>query len=291
MPSADDLLREVGQANYISSLDCTQGYYQIQMNPEDIQKTAFVTLTAHYEWIVMPLGAKWAGNSFQRMMDEILLGKEQYARAYIDNTAVFFNECNLHFGHLESVLESIGNTGFTLKLSKCWFCKKQIKFVGHIIGSGKKMICESNIQAIVNMPDPTTEQLLKSFLEMASYYKKWMPKFADVAWPLTEMTWEKQYRALEFIENQRTAFNKLKSLLISSAVLVTPVYDRPFIIQTDAPDYAVGACLAQMNNNGIERPIAYSSSKLTNVQCRWSVIEKESYSVVFALSTFDSIVF
>ena len=94
-----------------------------------------------------------------------------------------------------------------------------------------------------------------------------------------------------FSDEQRATFVRLKAALSSIASLSVPRYDRSFIIQTDASDYAVGACLAQLDDNGSERPIAYASAKLTDVQRRWSVIEKESYAVIFALQKFDHIVF
>ena len=85
----------------------------------------------------------------------------------------------------------------------------------------------------------------------------------------------------------------MKSALCSPRILKTARYDRDFIIQsqTDASDYAVGACLAQLDDDGREYPIAFASSKLSDTQCKWSTIEKESYGIIFALRKFDSFVF
>ena len=89
IPNCDELLYDVTNANFITSLDCTSGYWQIPVRQNDIYKTAFVTNNGHYEWLVMPFGLKTAGNTFQRVMDDILRPHQQFAKAYIDDTAAY----------------------------------------------------------------------------------------------------------------------------------------------------------------------------------------------------------
>jgi len=125
---------------------------------------------------------------------------------------------------------------------------------------------------------------------MASYYRDFIPNFATIALSLTELTKDTN-RKFEFNTTQLSAFNALKVALSQCATLATPQYDRPFIIQTDASEYAVGACLAQLDDLGREKPLCYASSKLTAIQRRWSVIEKESYAVMFTLNKFGHTVY
>ena len=291
MPRAEDLLRQVGGAKFISNLDCTAGYWQVRMNPADIEKTAFVTHKGLFEWLFMPFGLKCAGKSFQRMMDDILYDQNDYAKAYLDDVAVFDEEWDIHLKHLDSVLTAFKNDGLTIKLSKCAFAKNRVKYIGHWIGGGKIAPVTSKIQGITDMPVPTSMKLLRSFLGMASYYRDFISNFATIALPLTDMTRGKKVRHFCFAEKQLQAFEDLKLALSDCAILNTPRYDRPFIIQTDASDSAVGACLAQLDDQGRERPLGYASAKLTDVQCRWSVIERESYAVMFALDKFGHTVF
>ena len=109
--------------------------------------------------------------------------------------------------------------------------------------------------------------------------------------PLTELTKGGKAGSISFTSKEREAFLLLKNKLCSSEVLTSPVYDRPFQIQCDASDYAIGCCLSQIDDLGRERPIAFASAKLTDVQRRWSTLEKESYAVIYALRKFDHIVF
>src|SRR5207253_2487787 len=86
------------------------------------------------------------------------------------------------------------------------------------------------------------------------------------------------------------AFDLAKRKLITPPVLKCPDFSKDFIIQCDASNYCVGACLAQ-EFNGCTHPIAFISSKLGGAQLNWSAIEKECYAIIFALKKFDSFVY
>jgi len=179
----------------------------------------------------------------------------------------------------------------TLKLRKCFFAKSKVQFLGHMVGSGGMSVVQGKVDAIRAMPEPTTKKLLRGFLGMCGYYRSYLPSFSDIASPLTDMIKGGKTGKIKFTEQQRAAFDKLKSLLCESTTLYTPVYDRPFNIQCDASDYAVGGCLSQLDDSDNERPLAFTSSKLSETQRRWSTLEKEAYAVVYALTQFDHIVF
>ena len=126
---------------------------------------------------------------------------------------------------------------------------------------------------------------------MTNFYRNYIPNYSRIALLLTELTKNSQSSRIRFNDKERAAFLSLKESLCNSVTLVSPRQDRPYIIRTDASDYAVGACLAQLSDEGQEFPIAFASSKLSEVQTRWSTIEKEAYAVIFALQKFDVWVF
>jgi RNase H-like domain found in reverse transcriptase len=179
----------------------------------------------------------------------------------------------------------------TLRLSKCKFANSKVRFIGHEIGSGTRSVIQSKVEAIKIIPEPHNKKLLRSFLGMCAFYRVYIPHYSEIALPLTELTKNRQSNNISFNETQRAAFLELKDKLCKSTTLYSPKSDRPFIVRTDASDYAVGACVAQIDDEGQERPIAFASAKLTEVQCRWSTIEKEAYAVIFALQRFDIIIF
>src|SRR5271165_3577032 len=145
-----------------------------------------------------------------------------------------------------------------------------------MIGSGTRTVLQDKVEAIRAIPEPHTKKLLRSFLGMCGFYRGYIPKFSDVARPLTEMTKNRHANNLRFNEEQRASFLSLKKHLCESTMLYTPQSHLPFIIRSDASDYAVGASLSQLDGEALERPIAFASAKLTDVQTRWSTIEKEA---------------
>ena len=291
MTRIDDLLQEVGESHYISTLDNTSGYWQIPVHPDSKDKTAFITHRGLYHWNVLSFGLKNAGATFQKTVNHILKPHMSYAKAYIDDTSVHSGTWDDHLFHLDQVLTAFENAGMTLKLRKCKFGMSKVKYVGHIIGSGTVEADTSRIEAILNIPVPQTKKLWRSFIGMANYYRAYIPNMSQILIPLTNLT--KNNRPLKPVITDEviSAFDLVKKALCSPQVLHTACFDRDFIIQTDASEYAVGACLTQLDDEGLEHPIAFASYKFSDTQRRWSTIEKEGFAIIFALRKFDSIVF
>ena len=290
MPHLESLLDEISPANWISSLDCTAGYWQIGLKPEAREKTAFVTDSGLFQWKVLPFGLKCAASTYQRVADIILAPHRAYARGYIDDASVFSVKWTDHLVHLDAVLHAFQDAGMTLRLTKCEFGKRKLKFLGFKIGSGEKGLLPERVEVLKTLVPPTSKKGLRSALGMLGFFRSFIPHFAEIAAPLTDMT--KGCAPSRFVmnEEQLKSFNLLKDVLSSDEVLVAPNYSKPFKIYSDASDHSVGACLTQ-EYNGFDRPIAFVSSKFSDTQKRWSTIEKESFAIIFALRKFDCIVF
>ena len=291
IPQCEDLLLQISSSSYITSLDCTSGFWQLPMKESDAHKTAFVTHRGLFEWLVMPFGVKTASGSFQRVMDNLLRPHSDYSCAYIDDVAVHSKTWSDHLQHLESVLQAFLQVGMTLRLSKCQFGKSKIKFIGHYIGSGCRSVDQSKVDAIQKIPEPHTKKLLRSFLGMCNFFRVYVPNYSRVVLPLTELTKNIGHKVIKFNDVQRHAFQTLKQKLCEATVLYAPKSSKPFIIRSDSSDYAVGASLSQVDDSGLERPIAFASAKLSDVQRRWSTIEREAYGILFALKKFEYIIF
>jgi hypothetical protein len=225
------------------------------------------------------------------MMTVVLAGTEKFTEPYIDDVATHSSSWPAHVTHLTATLEAFHKAGMTIKLKKCTFASPSVEFVGHVVGSGTIAVIQSKVDAIASMAEPVNKKQLKSFLAMCSYYRSFTGNMAKVAVPLTEMTKNRCPKNFVLNSLQRHSFQTLKDKLSSSEVLHSPRYDRHFIISTDASEYAIGACLSQLNDDGIECPISFVSNKLTDTQCRWAVVEKEAYAIVYALEKFSTIVF
>ena len=137
MPRIEDLLDRLGRASYISTLDLSKGYYQVPVHKESIPKTAFVTPTGKYEFLVMPFGLMGAPSVFQRFMNSALSDMSEYSSAYIDDVVVFSNSFEDHIEHLDRVLGRLNSLGLTVKPTKCQLARKECIFLGHRVGGGE----------------------------------------------------------------------------------------------------------------------------------------------------------
>ena len=171
MKRADDLLRKMAPAHFITTLDCTSGYYQIAMHPESVPLISFITHRGQFEFLYMSFGLKTAGSTFQRMIDELLDRHQNYALGYIDDVSVFSEGWSLHLEHLEKVLSECHEWGLTLKLKKCFFARPKVQFLGHIVGGGDISVVPEKIEVIRLMPEPSTKNLFRSFRGMCGYYR------------------------------------------------------------------------------------------------------------------------
>ncbi|KYO29297.1 hypothetical protein Y1Q_0017943 [Alligator mississippiensis] len=119
MPRTDSLLGHLGPAKVISTLDLSKGFWEMALDPDVIAKSAFITLVGLYEFTVLPFSMRNSPTSFQRLINNLLQGCEQFAMAYIDGIAIFSQDFEWHLNHLTTVLSKIKQAGLTVKAKKC----------------------------------------------------------------------------------------------------------------------------------------------------------------------------
>ncbi|CAN2390404.1 K02A2.6-like, partial [Pristimantis euphronides] len=136
MPRIDDLLDRLGKAQYLTIMDLSRGYWQIPLSPEAQERSAFITPFGLYESTVMPFGMKNAPATFQRMVNNLLMGCEGFAAAYLDDIAIFSPTWEDHLQHLSEVLERIHQAGLTIKPGKCQLGMNEVQYLGHRVGGG-----------------------------------------------------------------------------------------------------------------------------------------------------------
>ncbi|XP_078240038.1 uncharacterized protein LOC144586135 [Pogona vitticeps] len=262
MPRLDNLIETIGGCRFISSLDLVKGYWQLRIDPRDQEKTAFCSPFGLYEFRVLSFGLRNAPATFQRLMDQTLAGLSDFTVAYIDDIGIFSNTWEDHLIHLELVLQRLSAAGLTVKASKCQLGSPEIKYLGHMVGGGMIKPLEAKIEAVRDWPRPTTKRKVKSFLGLVGYYRKFIPRFSEIAAPLTDLTRKKTDDRIPWTSDCEAAFQRLKEALINYPVLRAPDFDREFIIYTDASNSGVGAVLCQEDENGGQHPVSYLSRKL-----------------------------
>ena len=132
-----------------------------------------------------------------------------------------------------------------------------------------------------------TKTQVNSFVGLTSYYQKFVPDYASIAIPLTNLLRKKQPERVTWSDECEAAFQKLKATLTTAPVLKVPKANKPFIVHSDASDIGLGAVLSQVGEDGEEHPIAYANRKLKPREARYSTIKKECLAAVWGLKHFE----
>ncbi len=187
MPRIDDLLERIGQARYITTLDLCKGYWQVPLDPNSKPYTAFRTPVGLFQFTVLPFGLHGAPATFQRLMDQVLQGCEGWSAAYLDDVVIYSNTWADHLEHLRQTLEKIQAAGLSLNVAKCEWARQETGYLGYHLGNGelRPQICK--VEAIQCSPRPRTKKEVRSFLGLVGWYRRFVPDFANIATPLTDL--------------------------------------------------------------------------------------------------------
>ena len=285
IPNADDIFVKLAGCRYVSKFDLSKGYWQLPLDESSKQITAFQTPLGLYHFTVMPFGLVNASASYSRLMRKLLEGMQSVDN-FIDDVIIFTSSFQEHLSVVREFLQRLRAANLTVKPSKCFIGYRSLECLGHIAGDEKLKPLPDKFTSIQNFTPPTTKKQVRSFLGLVGFYRKFIPNFSAVAAPLTDLTRKGQPNKIVWGEPQENAFITLKSSLMVTPILKLPNLNEPFILQTDASDLGVGAVLLQCED-GIKKPVAYASKKLTKGQINYSTIEKECYAIVWAVQKFQ----
>ena len=153
-------------------------------------------------------------------------------------------------------------------------------YLGFEVGHDGIRTSPEKVRAILDWPRPQSVHDIRSFVGLASYYRKFIKGFSQLAKPLTDLTRDKV--SWSWGESQESSFRALKVAIATAPILRLPDFERQFIITTDASDVAIGAILEQDFGLGLQ-PIAFSSRKLNSTEIRYSAYERELLGIVWAI--------
>ncbi|KAL0402680.1 UNVERIFIED_CONTAM: Retrovirus-related Pol polyprotein from transposon [Sesamum latifolium] len=179
---------------------------RLRIAEKDISKTAFHTRYGHYEFLVMPFGLTNAAEAFMALMNRTF---QEYLDRFI------LKEKELY-----------------AKLSKCEFWVNQVVFLGHVISGDGVMPDPSKVKAVMEWRIPKNATEVRSFLELAGYYRRFVEGFSIIAGPLTKLL--RKGVAFQWTEQCQQSFDKLKRRLTSTPILTLPSGSGGFVVYTDA---------------------------------------------------------
>ena len=294
LPKIDEIYAQLRGSKVYSAIDMRSGYFHLGLSEEAKPKTAFVPGGPHgakYEFNRCPFGLSQAPAYFQRLVHEVLKGIT-FAFGYLDDILIFSPDNKTHIKHLEIVFQRLREADLKLKASKCNFFKRHIQYLGHLVsGEGIEPLPEK-LESVRKMPPPTTPKEVRQFLGLVGYYRKFVPKFADIARPLTNLT--KQDIPYEWTTKCQEAFEFLKEMLLKEPVLKYPDPGKPYTLFTDASKFAWACVLTQQYEHEFDgkkrkilHPITYVSGLFRGSQINWATLTKEAYAIYISIKKLD----
>ena len=277
----DDCLDAMCGAKYFSSLDLASGYWQIQMDPASVDKTAFITPEGTYAFCRMPFGLTGAPATFCRLMDLVLGGlKFKGVVVYLDDVQIYSKSFEEHLSLLRQVFQRLQSANLKVKTSKCFFFKSQVLFLGHIVDARGISTDPHKVVAITAMATPHDVTTTKSFLGACGHYRRFIQAFSTVAGPLYSLL--KKDTAFIWTNCQNASFQELKCRLTTTPILGHFDPTRMLTIETDASTIGLGAVLSQ-EASPYPEVLAYISRTLSKAEKNYSVTELECIAVIWSV--------
>ena len=233
-PKIDEMYAKLKGTKVFSTIDLRSGYHHIALGKNSRAKTAFVTPFGKYKFLMVPFGLAQAPAYFQLLMNKVLHGLD-FAMTYLDDIIIFSKNELQHLEHLETVFSRLREAGVKMKQSKCDFFKKEIHYLGHLISTEGISPLPNKLDCIQHMPVPKNAKEIKQFLGLTGYYRKFVPRFADISRPLTTLT--KKDKKFKWTPACQKSFDLLKETLCGEPILKYADTNKPYTLYTDASKF------------------------------------------------------
>ena len=281
LPLITELQDKLHSAKWFTTLDLKGAYNLIRIKEGEEWKTAFRTKRGLYEYLVMPFGLTNAPASFQTMINDVLREYlDIFVVVYLDDILIFSKTLEEHRGHVHKILQKLEKANLLVEAEKCEFHKQKVKFLGYEIMPGFIGMDPDKIKAVKDWPPPTNVKEVRAFLGFVNFYRRYVKDFGGVAIPLTDLT--KKDQSFVWGDKEQEAFDTIKNKMLEEPIHALPDPSKPFEVETDASDWALGGQLAQRDEQGRLHPVAFYSKKLSGPALNYPIHDKELMAIIEA---------
>jgi hypothetical protein len=226
IPCLEGIFTRLAGKEYYSKFDLTKGYWQVPLSETASLMSAFtVPDLGHFRFTVMPFGLVNAPATFTRLMRIVLKGKED-ADNFIDDTILGHTHWEDHLESIRDFLSRLRRSSLTAKPSKCFVGYDSLECFGHEVGNNVQQPHSSKVEVIRNAPVPASKKQVRAFIGLVGFYRKFVPNFAEITLPLTDLTRKGQPTRVQWGEAQNRAFTTLKRVLTGTPNSQTSRYEE-----------------------------------------------------------------
>lgn len=282
LPYISAILDRLGNAKYLSSLDIKSAYWQVPVAEKSRDFLSFtIPGRGLFRFNRLPFGLHNAPATWQRLIDRVLGPElEPYVFVYLDDIIVVSSTFEKHLEVLSEVFKRLREANLTVSVEKCNFCRDELKYLGYVVTRRGIHVDRDKIKPILELSTPKNVKEVRSLIGMASWYRKFIPEFSTLLAPMSALL----RKNIRFVWSSpcQEALDKLKEALVSAPVLRCPDFNLPFVLQTDASGYGIGAVLSQVGKDG-EQVVCYLSRSLMPNERKFSTTERECLAVIWAI--------
>ena len=268
LPLIDTILQKQQKKRIFTVLDLKHGYHQMPLHPDSRPCTAMSTPLGPMQWKVVPIGAKIGNAALQRMMEDLLGPVRDCAEPLVDDTIIRSGTEDMtedelieaHEKDLRRVPSELDKHNMVCKPTKASLFVKEVESAGHVVGHGQRRPMPGKLASLHHWETPQTISELRSFMGFWNYYSGYVGMYAELSGPLHKMLQVGKFdgrkgrkKKLAWTPEAEDAFSRLKERLLGQLGLFLVDPDKGFVLRTDASDYAVGAVLEQVGDDGYAR--------------------------------------
>ncbi|KAK6218056.1 reverse transcriptase domain protein [Colletotrichum tabaci] len=268
-------------AKWFTALDLKGAYNLIRIKEGEEWKTCFRTRRGNYEYLVMPFGLTNAPASFQTMINHVLREYlDVFVVVYLDDILIFSPTLEIHKEHVHKVLQKLQEAKLLVEPEKSVFHSQRVDYLGFTITPGEIRMDDKKIAAVKDWPRPQNVKDIQSFLGFVNFYRRFLKGYSGKINPLIKLT--RKDTTFEWTNEQDKAFEDIKQQVLSEPVLMIPDPRKPFELETDASDYAIGGQLGQRDKEGRLHPCGFFSKKLSGPELNYQIHDKELMAIIEA---------
>jgi hypothetical protein len=287
LPLIRETLAGISKAKWYTKLDIISAFHNIRIAEGDEWKTAFRTRYGLFEWLVTPFGLTNAPSTFQKYINWTLREYlDVFCSAYVDDILIYSDGTkDEHISQVKKVLQRLEEAGLRADIDKSEFFVKRTKYLGFILEVGEGIRMDpKKVQAIQEWAAPKSVKGVRGFIGFANFYRQFIPFFSELVAPLQALTTkDATSNPFYLTEEAGKAFNNLKRAFLSDQVLAQWDFDLETVVETDSSGWCSGATLSQVSKEGILRPVAFFSKKLSPAECNYEIYDKELLAIIRAL--------